>query len=62
MGKKLDVMSMSKYEEKIFELAYVESSRVICTDTKKTSDSVKLWREILDGVSFINNTCRSTNN
>src|SRR3954453_4961002 len=62
MGKKPDIIAMSKCGGKIFEFAYVESSRVICTDTKKTNDSVKLWREILNGVSFISNAYRLTNN
>ncbi|CAG8708432.1 12516_t:CDS:2, partial [Ambispora leptoticha] len=58
MGKKPDVMMMIKIMEKIFELAYVESSRINCSKTKKNDDYVKLWRETLDGVSFIDATCR----
>jgi hypothetical protein len=62
LGKKPDVMATTKCEGKVFELAYVESSRIACTDTKKTCDSVKLWRETLDGVSFVGVACRPTNN
>ncbi|CAG8652043.1 10617_t:CDS:2, partial [Paraglomus occultum] len=46
MGKKPDVMMLIKDKEKIFELSYVESSRIKCTETKKNA---KLWRETLDG-------------
>ena len=53
MGKKPDIMGLLKRDEKILELMYVESSRIICTNSKKVDDDVKLWRETLDGMSFI---------
>ncbi|CAG8556483.1 9652_t:CDS:2 [Acaulospora morrowiae] len=62
IGKKPDVMLMEKCGGKIFELAYVESSRVVCTNSKKENDSIKLWRETLDGVSLIGTACRPTSN
>ena len=62
IGKKPDVMVMAKYGGKIFELAYVESSRILCTKSKREDDSVKLWREALDGISFVGVACRPTNN
>ncbi|RHZ69656.1 hypothetical protein Glove_281g9 [Diversispora epigaea] len=62
IGKKPDVMVMTKYRGKVFELTYVESSRVICTKSKKDDDSVKLWRETLDGISFVGNACRPASN
>ncbi|RHZ89772.1 hypothetical protein Glove_11g92 [Diversispora epigaea] len=62
IGKKPDVMVMAKYGGKIFELAYVESSRILCTRSKREDDSVKLWREALDGISFVGVACRPTNN
>ncbi|RGB23294.1 hypothetical protein C1646_774727, partial [Rhizophagus diaphanus] len=40
IGKKPDVMLMEKCGGKIFEIAYVESSRIICTNSKKDDDSV----------------------
>ncbi|RHZ69233.1 hypothetical protein Glove_286g22 [Diversispora epigaea] len=61
IGKKPDVMVMTKYRDKVFELTYVESSRVICTKSKKDDDSIKLWRETLDGISFVGNACRPAN-
>ncbi|RIB05541.1 hypothetical protein C2G38_2253755 [Gigaspora rosea] len=41
-------MALVKYREKINELVYTECSRVICNDTKKTDDEIKLWREAID--------------
>ena len=62
IGKKPNVMVMEKCGGKIFELAYVESSQVICTNSKKEDDSIKLWRETLDGISLVGITCRPTSN
>src|SRR5688572_3881294 len=62
IGKKPDIMLMEKYGNKIFEIAYVESSCIVCTNSKKDGDSVKLWRETLDGISFVNITCRPLSN
>ena len=62
MGKKPDIMGLLKWDEKILELMYVESSRIICTNSKKIDDGVKLWRETLDGMSFIDALCRPVRN
>ncbi|CAG8598566.1 6451_t:CDS:2 [Ambispora gerdemannii] len=62
IGKKPDVMVMEKCGGKIFELARVESSRVVCTNSKKEDDSIKLWRETLDGISLVGITCRPKSN
>ena len=62
MGKKPDVMGLIKQDDKIFELIYTESSCIICSETKKEEDDVKLWRETLDGASFISALCRPTGN
>ncbi|CAG8788435.1 34064_t:CDS:2, partial [Racocetra persica] len=62
IGKKPDIMALMKYKEKINELIYVESSRIICDDTKKTEDEVKLWRETLDGMDYVNVACRPVRN
>jgi hypothetical protein len=48
--------------DKIIELTYVEYSRIVCSTTKKENDEVKLWRETLDGASFVNIACRPTSN
>ena len=45
MGKKPDVMGLLKQDEKIIELMYTESSRIICSKSKKADDDVKLWRK-----------------
>ncbi|RIA82854.1 hypothetical protein C1645_834718 [Glomus cerebriforme] len=62
MGKKPDAMLLMKHGGKINELAYAECSRIICNDTKKANDEVKLWRETLDGISFVNLVCRPLSN
>jgi hypothetical protein len=53
---------MEKCGGKIFEIAYVKFSRIVCTNFKKDGDSVKLWRETQDGISFVNITCRPLSN
>lgn len=62
MGKKPDVMMLIMAEEKVFELGYVESSRINCSKTKNDDDYMKLWRETVDGVSLIDATCRPKTN
>src|SRR5581483_352402 len=44
------------------ELAYAECFCIICNDTKKANNEVKLWRETLDGISFVNLVCRPLSN
>ena len=47
-------MFVGKYWEKIFELMYIECSRLICNSPqKKTDDEVKLWRETNDGMYWV---------
>ncbi|CAG8765682.1 17928_t:CDS:2, partial [Rhizophagus irregularis] len=48
--------------EKIIELLYTESSRIVCSNSKKSDDEVKLWRETLDEASYISALCRPTGN
>ncbi|CAG8635230.1 11106_t:CDS:2 [Paraglomus brasilianum] len=55
-------MRLLKWGDKILELLYVESSRILCSNSKKTDDDVKLWRETLDGVSFVDALCRPVGN
>ena len=62
MGKKPDVIGLLKQDEKIIELMYTESSRIICSKSKKADDDVKLWRETLDGASFVSALCRPAGN
>ncbi|KAG9301859.1 hypothetical protein G9A89_004538 [Geosiphon pyriformis] len=62
MGKKPDIMGLLKWGDKFLELLYVESSRILCSNSKKTDDDVKLWRETLDGVSFVDALCRPVGN
>ena len=62
MGKKPDIMGLLKQDEKIIELMYTESSRIICSKSKKADDDIKLWRETLDGASFVSALCRPAGN
>ncbi|CAG8552578.1 3371_t:CDS:2, partial [Scutellospora calospora] len=62
IGKKPDVMVLVKHEQKVDELVYVECSRVVCTNTKRDDDAVKLWREALDGISYVGTSCRPASN
>ena len=62
MGKKPDIMGLLKQDEKIIELLYTESSRIVCSNSKKSDDEVKLWRETLDGASYISALCRPAGN
>jgi len=43
MGKKPDIMGLLKQNEKILELMYVESSRIICTNSKRVDEKRKLY-------------------
>ncbi|CAG8662693.1 4450_t:CDS:2, partial [Paraglomus brasilianum] len=47
-GKRPDFMYLQKREGKIFELVFGECSRLLCSDTKKREDGIKLWRETND--------------
>ncbi|CAJ0837425.1 13630_t:CDS:2 [Entrophospora sp. SA101] len=58
MGKKPDIMALEKCNGKLLEFLYAESSRIVCSNTKKADDGVKLWRELLDGISYIYSACK----
>ena len=49
IGKRPDVMFIASCNERIYELIYCESSRIICDEQKKENDKVKTWREMNDG-------------
>ncbi|KAF0460344.1 hypothetical protein F8M41_000610 [Gigaspora margarita] len=50
MGRKPDIMFVTKDNDKFYELMYSECSRIVCTDQKEEDDYVKLWREVNDGM------------
>ncbi|KAF0520581.1 hypothetical protein F8M41_016227 [Gigaspora margarita] len=62
MGKKPDIMALEKCNGKLVEFLFAECSRVFCSATKKEEDEIKLWRELLDGSSYINSACRPIRN
>jgi len=56
-GRRPDIMFVLKYGDYVYELIYTECSRIICTKRKKINDSVKLWREVNDGVFWTRKGC-----
>ncbi|CAG8746633.1 4920_t:CDS:1, partial [Acaulospora colombiana] len=52
-GRCPDIMFLGNYLETIFELMYIECSRLFCTPQKKTDDEIKLWREANDGLCWV---------
>ncbi|RHZ55602.1 hypothetical protein Glove_413g26 [Diversispora epigaea] len=61
-GKRPDVMFMEKHRKKLYELMFVECSRIICTERKKDDDEMKLWREMNDGLYYVHRSCRPDKN
>ncbi|CAG8727915.1 20161_t:CDS:2, partial [Racocetra persica] len=47
-GRCSDIMFMVKHLDMLFEIMYVECSRLVCTPQKTIDDDVKLWRECND--------------
>ncbi|CAG8762829.1 4592_t:CDS:1, partial [Cetraspora pellucida] len=62
MGKKPNIMALEKCNGKLVEFLFAECSCVFCSATKKEEDDIKLWRELLDGSSYINSACRPIHN
>lgn len=58
MGRRPDIMFVVTYLETIFELMYIECSRLICTEKKKIDDEIKLWRECNDGLYWVRQTLK----
>jgi hypothetical protein len=56
-GKRPDIMFLVKKQEKLYELIFVECSRLVCPDSKKVEDKAKLWRETNDGMAFVRKSC-----
>ncbi|CAB5362189.1 unnamed protein product [Rhizophagus irregularis] len=52
---------LAQCEEKLNELIFTESSRLICIDSKEENDKIKLWREMNDGMAYIYKGCRPDN-
>ncbi|RHZ78049.1 hypothetical protein Glove_168g83 [Diversispora epigaea] len=50
VGRRPDIMFISKEDDKYYELMYTECSRIICTKQKEKDDDIKLWRECNDGL------------
>ncbi|RIA94188.1 hypothetical protein C1645_818478 [Glomus cerebriforme] len=58
LGKRPDVMFMIESKKKLYELMFVESSRIVCTKIKEEDDNVKLWREMNDGMAWVHKGCK----
>ncbi|PKY58197.1 hypothetical protein RhiirA4_479900 [Rhizophagus irregularis] len=52
------VAERQKREEKLYELIFTESSRLICIDSKEENDKIKLWQEMNDGMAYVYKGCR----
>ncbi len=55
-------MFMEGSEKKLYELIFVESSRIACTRIKEENDNVKLWREMNDGMAWVHKGCKPDKN
>ncbi|CAG8513150.1 7443_t:CDS:2 [Paraglomus occultum] len=62
MGRRPDIMFITKEDSKIYELMYAECSRIICTTQKEDDDRVKLWRETNDGMYWVHKSRRPEKN
>jgi hypothetical protein len=51
-------MFFAKKGKKLYELIFLECSRLICLRTKEGEDKVKLWREVNDGMAFVRKNYR----
>ena len=58
MGRRPDMMFEFKYNGKVYELMFVECSRLSCTKRKELDDMVKLWRETNDGLYWARKGCK----
>ena len=54
-------MYLFKHEDKLFELIFGESSRLICTKNKIKDDEVKLMREVNDGLTLVRKKYQTEN-
>ncbi|RHZ81290.1 hypothetical protein Glove_122g147 [Diversispora epigaea] len=45
VGRRPDIMFISKEDDKYYELMYAECSRIICTKQKEEDDDIKLWQQ-----------------
>ena len=54
-------MYLFKHEDKLFELIFGESSRLICTKNKIKDDEVKLMREVNGGMALVRKKCQPEN-
>ena len=55
-------MFIAGFHNRIYELIYGESSRIICNRQKKVDDFVKTWREMNDGMYQAHKGCKLENN
>ncbi len=55
-------MFIEEHKGKLYELLFVECSRLICLEQKKDDDKVKLWREMNDGLYYVYSGCRPDKN
>ncbi|CAG8800008.1 34332_t:CDS:1, partial [Racocetra persica] len=52
VGRRPDIMFMVKYLDVLFEIMYIECSRLVYMPQKIVDDDIKLWRECNDGMCY----------
>ncbi|RHZ50404.1 hypothetical protein Glove_499g37 [Diversispora epigaea] len=50
VGRRPNIMFISKEDDKYYELIYAECSKIICMKQKEEDDDIKLWRTCNDGL------------
>ncbi|RHZ59535.1 hypothetical protein Glove_363g44 [Diversispora epigaea] len=58
VGRRPDIIFISKEYNKYYELMYAECSRIICMKQKEEDDNIKLWRECNDGLYWVQKSHR----
>ncbi len=58
MGRWSDIMFEFKYNEKVYELMFVECLRLFYTKRKELDDIVKLWRDNNNGLYWAWKGCK----
>ena len=55
-------MFIEMIEKKLYELIFVESSHLVCSESKKDDDKIKLWREMNDGMDYVHRSRKPEKN
>ena len=53
-------MFIASCNERVYELIYGKSFRIICDEQKKENDKIKTWREMNDGMYWATKDANQT--